>query len=580
MGVTGPTATVDSLTGVVHTLAKAPISAAMHGAVGDARAADDAAMTSGSPTLTSNALTFDSTDVGKTVTVTGAGAGDTMLVTTVAAIVDAHTVTLAANAGTTVVSQGVSIGTDDSAALQAAIDAALAAERDLQIGQGRYLCASGLTWDATRCAIAGIGSVTLDHTPQTSGFALTVTGQASKDDNGDTGYGFLQTIHKLEGLRIVGPDVDATVVDGIKFTDTSNGSHVRVAGLDVFGFRDALYYDVNTWCIALHDCMIQHFHRYGANVNATTNAGENYSFYATTFSAGRNAGGSAVAFYTSPDANADCYFYGCSFDYNDTEFSHNSGIITLSGCHLENNAPRPMVKLSFTGGKEQTSFSMYGGSISPTEVSARSELVELVSGDNIWCSLDAVKYSTYGKNLNIYKITAGNPRVRIRGGNLNGGPGQTQALPGPMLNQLHNGDWELGADTGWSKGGTVAWTVQSTTKNSGTYALKAAGTGVVGATFMVQNVPCRPHDDLHYRVAVAADSMTGGSVAITIRWYAQDGTTQVSSSTIVTVSANQSFTEYRGKYRVPQGAHIAQFGIRPTDLNGNVYVDDCYVALV
>ena len=569
-------ADVDSLVEVLA--AASDLGASQFGALGSAKCSTDGAIISGSAQLTSPGIGFSGDDVGKIVTVTGAGAAGDMLVTTIAQV-SGGVAQLSTTASTTVSDVAVTVGQDASVALQAAINAAQSTQQDLVIPDGRYLCTSGLTWDATTCSIRGSGNATLDFTAMASGFALTVVGRGSKLADGDVGYGFVQNLHEFAGIRLTGPDVDSTAVDGIKFTDTANGSHVNVNRCIVYGFRDGLYYDVSTWCIAVNESMIHHQHRYGANVNATTSAGENYSFVGTTFSAIRNGGGTAVAFYTSPDANADCYFYGCSFDYNDTEFSHNSGIITISGCHIENNSPRPMVLLSFTGGKEQVSFNMFGGSISPTEVSARSELIECVSGDNIWCDLYGVKFSTYGKNLNVYKITAGNPRVRLRAGNLNGGGGG-QALPGPMLNQLYNGDWEVGADTGWSKGGTVTWSVQSTTKNSGTYALKAAGTGVVGSTFMVQNVPCRPHEDLHYRVAVAVDSMTGGSVAITIRWSAQDGTTQVSSSTIVTVSANQSFTEYRGKYRVPQGVHIAQFGIRPTDLNGNVYVDDCYVAVI
>jgi hypothetical protein len=91
----------------------------------DGQSTLDAAMTSGSPTLTSASATFTAADAGKLVHVRGAGAAGADLVTTILSFVSVHVVTLAANAGTTVSGMRVRWGTANAAKLQAAIDWAI-----------------------------------------------------------------------------------------------------------------------------------------------------------------------------------------------------------------------------------------------------------------------------------------------------------------------------------------------------------------------------------------------------------------------------------------------------------------------
>lgn len=78
----------------------------------------DGAMTSGSATLTcATTAPFAPTDVGKRITVSGAGAGGAMLVTTIQSFTSSTTVTLAATAGTTVSAKCVRFGTDNTTAI-------------------------------------------------------------------------------------------------------------------------------------------------------------------------------------------------------------------------------------------------------------------------------------------------------------------------------------------------------------------------------------------------------------------------------------------------------------------------------
>ena len=122
--LTAPAVTDLSL-GPVYVVTRAP-----YNAKADAWFALDAAMSNGSPTLTShapkngNAGPFSSADVGKNITVKGAAAGSTLLTTTILSYQDSEHVTLAANAGASVSNvYAVWWTTDNTATIQAALTA-------------------------------------------------------------------------------------------------------------------------------------------------------------------------------------------------------------------------------------------------------------------------------------------------------------------------------------------------------------------------------------------------------------------------------------------------------------------------
>lgn len=103
---------------------------AAYGAKGDVRTVADAVV-SGQPTTTVTSATaaFTQADVGKLVTLNGAGASGAVLATTVATVVNSTTITVATTATTNVSAALLALGTDDSTAMQAAINAANAAPR-------------------------------------------------------------------------------------------------------------------------------------------------------------------------------------------------------------------------------------------------------------------------------------------------------------------------------------------------------------------------------------------------------------------------------------------------------------------
>lgn len=116
-----------------------------YGALGDGKTVTDGAITTGTPNLTSATAAFVAGDVGKYIKVGGAGAAGVDLVTTIAAYVSATAVTLTANASTTVSSQEIIFGTDNTTFIQAAIQAAFDAGGGIvYFPYGRYLICGAL----------------------------------------------------------------------------------------------------------------------------------------------------------------------------------------------------------------------------------------------------------------------------------------------------------------------------------------------------------------------------------------------------------------------------------------------------
>jgi len=123
------------------------------GAKRDGRTITDAAITEADNTLTSASAGFTAGDVGKIVAVTGAGANATKntLVTTIASVTNATTVELAAPAAVTVTGARATYGTDDTVAVQAALNAAVAAGQangthyaEVVFSAGQYMIAGPL----------------------------------------------------------------------------------------------------------------------------------------------------------------------------------------------------------------------------------------------------------------------------------------------------------------------------------------------------------------------------------------------------------------------------------------------------
>lgn len=127
------------------------LSARDFGAKGDGKILYNGAMTAGSATLVvslSGFSGFNAADIGKAITVPGAGTAGAALVTTIASIVSSNSVTLAASALTTVSGQQVTFGTNDTAALQAMFDYVTVNRRQAFLPDGLYCVTSPLNVQA------------------------------------------------------------------------------------------------------------------------------------------------------------------------------------------------------------------------------------------------------------------------------------------------------------------------------------------------------------------------------------------------------------------------------------------------
>jgi hypothetical protein len=132
------------------------------GAVPDARQVIPVTTTAASTQLSAASGSFSAADVGKKIVIAGAGASGKKLSTTIAAFVNSATVTLAAPASTAQSTGGASLGTDCSAALQAALNALASDGGGTLIIDGQYLLTAPVSKNfinlASAIELTGYGS--------------------------------------------------------------------------------------------------------------------------------------------------------------------------------------------------------------------------------------------------------------------------------------------------------------------------------------------------------------------------------------------------------------------------------------
>lgn len=112
------------------------------GAKPDGKSYSDGNISSGTAIFTSDSADFTAADVGKYFAVGGAGAGGTELITTIAGFTSNNTVTLTTAASTTVTSANFKFGTDNTTAIQNAINSSCdSTTSTLYLHSGRYFLA-------------------------------------------------------------------------------------------------------------------------------------------------------------------------------------------------------------------------------------------------------------------------------------------------------------------------------------------------------------------------------------------------------------------------------------------------------
>ncbi|AFN39127.1 pectin lyase activity [Burkholderia phage BcepMigl] len=132
------TLTVGTATGIIGRtilaeLLDLPVSVKRFGAKGNGVRLLDGAVSAGSKAFTSASASFTASDVGKAISVVGAGTGGAVLRTTISAFVSPTAVTLTAAASTAVTGAVATYGADDTTAVQNAVNYCAQPKRTLKL---------------------------------------------------------------------------------------------------------------------------------------------------------------------------------------------------------------------------------------------------------------------------------------------------------------------------------------------------------------------------------------------------------------------------------------------------------------
>lgn len=202
-----------------------PANVKAYGAQGNGKACFDAHMTASSAVLTSNSAPFSANDVGAQITVELAGASGADLYTTIASYQSANQVTLAAAALTPSPYVGAYWGgTDDTAAIQAAINAcAPGGMSTVEVPPGVYLVSAALTYNTAMRRFFGHGkgvSIIKSVSPSVTALHAHFT---------DASY------FSLEDTTFAGPGMGAAGGGGVffDFNINSNIESLTVDGVEV-----------------------------------------------------------------------------------------------------------------------------------------------------------------------------------------------------------------------------------------------------------------------------------------------------------------------------------------------------------
>jgi hypothetical protein len=220
-----------------------------HGAVADARVTATGSMTSGSAVLTTVTAIFNSSSVGKLVSVQGAGVAGIGLTGTVITYTSTTQVTLSVSASTTVASTITTVGTDNSDAFDDAIAAAAnkgtiyvpndvangyaySVSRTVNIGVGKTLKGSNLGGSIIYGATAGMTVVSYGSTSKIEDIQLDGVFVADIGAlNTNTANKF--TLHQVRAIRFIHT--------GLAFAGAQNATILDCSANNTIGHNWGIY---------------------------------------------------------------------------------------------------------------------------------------------------------------------------------------------------------------------------------------------------------------------------------------------------------------------------------------------------
>lgn len=486
----------------------------------------------------------------------------------------------------------------DTANLAAAISAAQANFQDLYLPGGHYLLSNPIVWNANRGSLYGRGDVILDLSTATfTGPALTVTGNGTTGTVNGENLSHAGIRYRVEGFKLVGPDTDATAMDGLLFTDAGIGiDYPTVRHLQIVGFRDGVTYGDNTWSQSLERCTIAKCHRYGVNLQCGVVSGECMTFDHTSIFGCHNTAGNAVAVYCPPLSHAEFRMIGGSLDYNDIEGVLLGGAVAFDKVHIEDNSTGPMFQYGMTTGQDPLAVTFRDIYWDSSYTGVRDHLHEIVasSGDSITIVFDGDKGSLAGAGgtvntwlVNNSGITDLVPTVTFLHWGVSSGNSAGISL-GDFVNLLSNGSFD---DTqtfvatpgvrGWYASGSATFGYSGTPTGQGMRCVTASAlTGNVQQRIPVGGIR-RP---LRIGTTISSTSWTAGTAGVYYQFYGEDGTTTVGAQYRVGVDVSSNLAGVYKRYSVrvvpPKGAVYLMVMLNVNGWQGTAYWDNIEVVPV
>lgn len=476
---------------------------------------------------------------------------------------------------------------DDSAAIADSINAMFAL-----VGSGGprrvFMPSGGLTAKISTagiitwyCGAIGIdfNGLIMDASSITSGNVITVTGRGSAP------YSGYASSAPIENFNLLGPTTGTptTVLMYLNGGSPQNGeiSGGFIKRFRVYGGNVGMQFASNVYILGFEDFYVGNALQYGIYWQGGSNTGENINWRNGQISNCVNMAQNAIGLYMSSGAaDTDMYFSGVSFDYCNQLIDQRSGHLQIEG-HLETgitglitSAPG-FVNVQQDSATAEIATFMFRGKVNmggtPANVFTCSK--GLATDVRIHAHVD--NYSGTTQLVNITDSSAVNVEFK---GNLQLWTGTT--LYGP-LNTTYNGDFELGNLNGWTVAGAAIFSVQSTTKHSGTYALEAtAASASTGSEYQV--IPVRQGQRIYSDLWVNVTAITGGTFGAQVNFYSDSALTNkigTGFTAAIYSAVTTGWAESSAQGVVPAGANYMGVSVYTAGFIGTAYVDDIKVAI-
>ena len=400
--------------------------------------------------------------------------------------------------------------TDDAAGINAAfIQAATFTSAEVRFPPGsKAVCNSGLTVDLNKVKVTGNGCQ-LDFSGMSSGDAWAVS-QSNADANVRQ---YLNMVHPIEGLVLIGPGVATTAVRAVQINDASSPnsiSGVTFRGCSFVNFAKDVNFGSGAFNCLFDDCDFTKLSgtstTYSVEIlTGTTNAGERNEFRSCVWH-------NKNYIFNQTNGNADTFFNNCSLDGFSRAFTVTAGQVYINDPHIETTDDTDY-GFHITG--QSTLLQIYGGN---TQLSANKDTKSLFYSDS-GCVQGGIVLRDHGYffsgSTHVQPIIDGTGRTAVNG--LTQYYSSVKPNVSSAQNALAYGGFESANYTAeWTLAGGNPAVRSNAQARTGTYSLSFPG--AVGNTPSAYAlIPCLPGQTVQGEYWYLVSSITGTSGAFYIQ---------------------------------------------------------------